>query len=842
MVKKKRLFISWLILALFSFNFCSSQESVVLLKDKLNEIEATKGVLFNYASSLIENVYVSDLQESDLSLEQQFHIYTKESGFIFEFLDNMHVVVKRNYDIVLQLVDKKNDLNLVANVVLTDPDSGNIWYTNKFGKVFLKTETLPNSLEVFHPSFDITIISLERLGDNKNPIIELERKILQLDQVNIKAYLTSGILQNTSGNFIIKPKKSEALPGLVSHDIMRSLQNLPHLYSTDESMANLSVKGGSNDQNLTLWNGVKMYQNSHFFGLISSFNYNLVNYVSLYDNATPANMGGSTSSTIKIDSKDKLSKTFKGGVGLSLISTEFYNHIPIGKKSNILISGRRGLTDLFRSPTYQGYSKKAFQNSNLDAGGNTNIEKFDHFLFYDFELHYLLNFNEKNKFRLHTIYFKNALSHLQTIVSQDQTRESLLDQRSYAIGLNWQRKFSERFNGKFSYGLSDYDLFAENRTYVFNLNNEQFNKITSHNFQLDFDYRFKDDYVFLFGAAYEHLAVNNLIENKLPSFYKRVLDINETPAVYAQVNHYGEKLSYGAGMRAMYYSKLKKQRVEPRAYVKYAVNDVLTLQARGEMKSQYLSQDIDLENNFLGVEKRRWHLANDTLYKMQTSKQVDLGVGYKPSKRWSMYATAYLKQVKGINTFSQGFQNQNLFQNHFGAYNTKGFTFHSNLSDSGKVVWLSYTYALNDYNFESLSPSKFRNNLDVRHRLIVGGKIDIKPFSIVLGMEYKTGAPYTGINEAVPIDQSTAVPRINYDMLNQKELPDYLRFDASVMCGVNLSKGVKGKITLGFINVTGRKNIVNRLYRINDANSQSYSEINLNGLGLTPNISLKIDY
>jgi hypothetical protein len=35
--------------------------------------------------------------------------------------------------------------------------------------------------------------------------------------------------------------------------------------STNESIANINVRGGTNDQNLMLWDNIKMYHSGHFW-------------------------------------------------------------------------------------------------------------------------------------------------------------------------------------------------------------------------------------------------------------------------------------------------------------------------------------------------------------------------------------------------------------------------------------------------------------------------------------------------------------------------------------------------------------------------------------------------
>ena len=54
----------------------------------------------------------------------------------------------------------------------------------------------------------------------------------------------------------------------------------------------------------------------------------------------------------------------------------------------------------------------------------------------------------------------------------------------------------------------------------------------------------------------------------------------------------------------------------------------------GEIKSQATTQVIDLQNDFLGVEKRRWVLANDDDIPIVESKQASIGFRYQPGNSY----------------------------------------------------------------------------------------------------------------------------------------------------------------------------------------------------------------
>mgnify|MGYP003706989299 FL=1 len=138
---------------------------------------------------------------------------------------------------------KKPKLNLTLNEVL----------------LFLEKETKLKFKFLTQNSIIIT------LGLKKS--IDIPTQILE--EITVSDFLTKGISIKPHGNTQIKPQGFGILPGLIEPDVLQTIQTLPGVESADERISNLNIRGGTNDQNLILWDGIKMYQSGHFFGLIS---------------------------------------------------------------------------------------------------------------------------------------------------------------------------------------------------------------------------------------------------------------------------------------------------------------------------------------------------------------------------------------------------------------------------------------------------------------------------------------------------------------------------------------------------------------------------------------------
>jgi hypothetical protein len=56
--------------------------------------------------------------------------------------------------------------------------------------------------------------------------------------------------------------------------------------------------------------------------------------------------------------------------------------------------------------------------------------------------------------------------------------------------------------------------------------------------------------------------------------------------------------------------------------------DDFTFEVLGEFKHQNTSQIINFQNDFLGIEKRRWQLTNDQDIPIIRSKQISSGLNF----------------------------------------------------------------------------------------------------------------------------------------------------------------------------------------------------------------------
>lgn len=174
-------------------------------------------------------------------------------------------------------------------------------------------------------------------------------------------------------------------------DIVKTLQTLPGVSQGVEGFTGLFVRGGDNDQNLFLYQGLPLYHVSHLGGIFSSFNVATVSRVDFYKSAFPSVYGGRISSITDVRMKQSDFEKFHGRFSVGLLSANIFLTGPIVKdKTAFTVGVRRSWIDLVSIPTLAimnaiekkkgkkhiaGYSFMDF-NARIDHRFNSNASAY----------------------------------------------------------------------------------------------------------------------------------------------------------------------------------------------------------------------------------------------------------------------------------------------------------------------------------------------------------------------------------------------------------------------------------------------------------------------------------
>ena len=666
---------------------------------------------------------------------------------------------------------------------------------------------------------------------------EESEKVTILDEIILNNILTKGISVKKGGKITIRPNEFKILPGLAEPDILQSIQSLPGVLNANKKLSDINIRGGTHDQNLFLWNNIKMYQTGHFFGLISPFNPYLIKEVNLLKNGTNSKYGDGVSSIIEMNNKKSNTKETKVGFGTDLISLDAFLITPMSKKTELQFSARRAYTDVLRTITYNNFFDRIFQDSDLNPNNAKNTSENEKFFFYDISATIYHKFSKKHQLQVNFLNINNNLKYSNTQNTNSFLVPNNLSQNTFAISTDYHFKQNnlkldaQLFFSKYSQFSTENNLINGNRNQILN----QENLIQENGLKLHGKYQFLDRLDLSFGYQLNETGITNAEDVVSPSFQRFIKEVVLTHSLFYELAYQSvaNKFAGKIGFRNNYFEKFDIFNFEPRVSLNYNFLNGFKLEFLGEMKSQITSQIIDLPQDFLGVENKRWILSNNDNIPILKSKQVSLALRYK-KRNFIVTAETYLKRIDGVTTRSQGFKNQFEFSNTNGNQKSSGLELLVHNKFKNIKTWFTYNFNNNSIFLEGLNNnSYFPTNHDIRHSLSLNTSVEVNQFNFAIAGNWHTGKPFTSINATNPLQTNSV---INFNTVNSSNLKNYFRVDFSI----NYTFKFKGRIGLSIWNLLDTKNILNTYYNLDENNF--IKTINTNSLRLTPNISFRVNF
>lgn len=186
------------------------------------------------------------------------------------------------------------------------------------------------------------------LAESTELVVRMSEQAEQLSEVVLRARRIAQNLESPQmGALQLEMKEIKKIPmALGEFDVLRGMTLLPGVNNAGEVSNGLSVRGGSLDQNLILYDYAPVFNPTHLFGLFSVFTPEVISQVDLYRANIPARYGGRTSSVLDVKTRNPFPDKFRLSGGVGLVSSRLAIETPLIKdKLNLSLGGRAGFTD-----------------------------------------------------------------------------------------------------------------------------------------------------------------------------------------------------------------------------------------------------------------------------------------------------------------------------------------------------------------------------------------------------------------------------------------------------------------------------------------------------------------
>ena len=734
--------------------------------------------------------------------------------------------------------------------------------TNQYG--FYSLTLQPDSVRMIvnHVAYAPQVIMYAPQEDLRLDI-SLVPITLALDEIEVIATVESALQTTQMSGISLPVQNVEVLPALLGEvDVLRIIQLLPGVQSGVEGSTGLYVRGGGPDQNLYLLDGTQIYNPSHLFGFLSTFNPDAIKDVRLLKGGFPARYGGRLSSVIDLTMKEGNMKRFAGAGAIGLLASRLTVEGPIVRdRASFLVAGRRSYADVLARPF--------LSDEDEDFG----------YYFYDINVKTNVILTPRDRIYL-SGYLGDDRLYQRYNYSDNETDEAALNWSNLTGTFRWNHIFGARFFSNVLVGYTNYSLLATNEN-QYNSYYVDDAEVESRRYSASYESGIRDVHAradaefipnarhnirfglggqlhsFLTGAYEEIHQVNNVLDYSSTTSNRRS-KAGEFQAYIEDDWRLAPRVRLNTGIHASsflidgktYYS------VEPR------IGALFRLDSRTSFKASlaYMQQYIHLlaTTSGLSLPTDLWVPATARI-KPQQSMQVAGGVVHSISGgKFEISIEGYYKKLQNLIEYEDGadFFNATLGTWEDRVETGRGVAYGGEVflqKQSGRTTgWIGYTLSSSRRKFDRINDGAwFPYRYDRRHdaSLVVSHKL--RPsLDMSASWVYGTGQAVTLPVGHIHAEHETFVAfpwgRANWLQLysvqssrNGARMPSYHRLDLSIRIK-RTGRRLKRTLSVGTYNTYNRRNALSIYAQRDESGDLTFKKFSL--LPIIPAISYQLSY
>jgi TonB-dependent Receptor Plug Domain/CarboxypepD_reg-like domain len=597
----------------------------------------------------------------------------KHFFIILLFLFYQSLIAQKNYTISGYIEDESSGERLIGAAIY-DSTARFGTVTNNYG--YFNLSIAPNTVEERNPEaggkgstyllisyigYQTERITLNIRGDTTLNIKLSTKNTLQTVEVNAN---TQDRIEDRGqmSQVTIPIEQIKRMPMILGEaDVLKSLQFLPGVKAGTEGTAGIQVRGGSQDQNLFLLDGVPIYNPTHFGGFFSVFNADALRSVNLIKGGFPARFGGRLSSVVEVDTKDGDKKKFHATGAIGLLMSKLTLEGPILKdKISYMISARRTYIDLPLSGTF---------NTKTNSNGTTDEKNTDIF-FYDINAKFNARIDAKNQLFLSLYQGYDVYAESNSLTGTFDSKPAYkkngfdLNFKNQIASLRWNRLFNNRLFSNTTLYFTRYNLNYNNfNEFKFDpspLQKESLNfntRIEDVALKSDVDYVLNNQQKLKFGfSIIRHGFLPNRITTQITGQRDTIYNDNKEFSlendVYGEYHYAYKRFDANVGLRVSYFDAKNKGyfALQPRLNLSLKISDNAAIKGAFSSNSQFIHS---LTNDALGFPTDSWIPSVQGIRPAQ-SNQIALGFAKTVWKDYELSVESYYKTMDNLVAYREG--------------------------------------------------------------------------------------------------------------------------------------------------------------------------------------------
>ena len=799
--------------------------------------------------------FLGDIEkQTDISLSystSQFKAYDRVSLFaqtysvqeaLENILDNYEIdlIERSNEKIIITVKDFiERPTNFTVSGVILDRESGEKLYgaaiyhmgnergthANEAGFYSISKMKKGDVIRVSYIGYrdEFLAIDSSKLDVRLSPDAKVSTIIITEEQSDY-------INPNTGGDILDFSSPNAKLNILGEKDILHVGRQKAGVYSGSEGLGGLIVRGGSQDQNLMLFEDIPMYAVNHMADISSIFMEDAIRDAQLITGGFPSRFSGRLSSVLEVQMKEGNQEELSGSVSAGLPGIKAFLEGPLTQKSSFIVGGRMSWINAYIDPVIQNLT--VFDNLDLD--------------FHDFIAKYTYRFSNTSTLTL-SGYKGGDEVRLDKNQSIPEGSGTFTTQESTRFGwdndlvsLKYSNVLSDKWYLSANAGFLNYE-YRSKASYDFTsleddevISNERRLVVTSSGIVnalagLELDYFLNPQHKFKLGAGLNHHRFSPKIEQSLTE-----IDI-ERPEINPDSITVGNELSlfledtYTPNKKTQFYLGLNYTKfsvretsydyLQPRFKVVFKPQKGISLNMTASRMVQFVHL---LVNNGLGLPSDLWVPSTDEI-KPELSDQFSFTVKVDLSDEIKFSIGGFIKQQQNVilyrdqqdlfttilndATTELNFINDRDWERRIevGERKIAGLEVSLNKAVGDWQYNVSYTRSNSENRFDNLNRGQaFADRYDRPHDLNLSTSYRLnRKWNVGLQWVYGSGNTFTLPLVEVPTTFGVAI--LTQDQLNNYRMPAYHHLDLLANYD-NTQEGKGLKVSFGIYNVYNRYN------------------------------------
>ncbi len=572
----------------------------------------------------------------------------------------------RKFTISGYVTDIGSGESLIGAGVLSGGEAKTGVSTNEFGWYNVSLREGRTTIEYHYVGYEPKTIAFDL---NKDTVINVTLSpSTTLSEAVVVARNNAGIRSTNMSALDVPISQVIKSPTLFGEsDIIKFLQMLPGVQGGMEGTTGIHVRGGSQDENLVMLDGIPIYNIDHVLGIFSVFTPEAVKKVTFYKGAFPARYGGRISSIVDVRTNDGNLKETHGVVSVGMLTSRVHVEGPLKQDKTSFSLSFRGMHTLF----YQPFIKLAMKD---EAKAN--------FYFYDANAKFSHKFDDRNRLYLGIYNGWDKLT-VDDLYDEGSGSEGTFSKSADKYRIGWGNTIAAmRLNHIFSSTLfsnttvafNNYRMSIENKyknsygtQYINDYSYKYKSGITDGSARMDFEWtpnssnsvRFGGEYTFHTFKPETSSFTNKAVEGgtvQADSTYNeldgRKLRGHEASAFIEDDIFIGERLSFNPGLHytAFYTDGKFYNSLQPRLSARMDLGKGYAVKAAYSRMAQYVhlltSSDISLPTDlWVPITKNIKPVIGD---------HYSIGAYYSGLKGWEFSLEGYYKKTKNIVEYQDG--------------------------------------------------------------------------------------------------------------------------------------------------------------------------------------------